>query len=201
MGAFYLLTLALPHLMSVAGYKTFRIPSASMRPGILQNEFILTKKINSIEDLEAGDVIVFSFSQYDALKFQKEEETDCVIELNQRYLVKRIVAQENDIVELEDANIRVNGISISKDSKSSKMETLNNGRSYLVSPIETYQKLMTRISKNHVFVLGDNRGQSADSRCWGEVPFEAIEGRAERVLFSQSETSGVRWSRVGEKVK
>ena len=196
---FYLFVLVLPQLMTFLGYQTYRIPSGSMRPNILVNEYILTKKVNQVEEFEAGDVIVFSFSAQTALDFKDEENSDCRLDLHRRLLVKRIIAMPHDIIEFKGGQIMVNGITISYIG-SATSEGLNNGRRYAIIPQKKYRKLMTRINEGYVFVLGDNRMKSADSRCWGEVPISAIKGRVSRILYSKGE-DGIRWSRVWEKVK
>jgi len=53
-----------------------------------------------------------------------------------------------------------------------------------------------KIQEEHVFVMGDHRDQSSDSRCWGQVPVENIKGRAIFIWFSIGE-KGIRWSRLG----
>jgi signal peptidase I len=49
----------------------------------------------------------------------------------------------------------------------------------------------------YVFVLGDNRDNSADSRAWGGVPLDYVRGRATLVWWSAAERAGSRWERVG----
>jgi signal peptidase I len=48
-----------------------------------------------------------------------------------------------------------------------------------------------------VFVMGDNRQNSSDSRVWGPVPLENIKGKALFIWWSSSDVTGVRWSRLG----
>lgn len=58
------------------------------------------------------------------------------------------------------------------------------------------------VEEGHVFVMGDNRDRSADSRMWGLVPLHNVKGRARRVLLSMDLCDGsrLRLDRVGERI-
>lgn len=57
---------------------------------------------------------------------------------------------------------------------------------------------VVKVEKDHYYMMGDNRDHSNDSRYWGSVPYENIEGTPWIVYFSMDENYEIRWDRVGK---
>jgi len=70
----------------------------------------------------------------------------------------------------------------------------NTGRYHM----ELFEFAPIRVDKDHYFMMGDNRDHSNDSRFWGAVPYENIEGSPWFVYFSVGENWEIRWDRIGK---
>jgi signal peptidase I len=71
---------------------------------------------------------------------------------------------------------------------------INDGR----YPQQLFNFAPTKVEKDNYFMMGDNRDHSNDSRFWGAVPYENIEGTPWFVYFSIDENWEIRWDRVGK---
>jgi signal peptidase I len=58
-----------------------------------------------------------------------------------------------------------------------------------------------KVQPGWVFVMGDNRDNSSDSRAWGGVPINYVKGRAMFVWWSRGQHSGIRWNRMGKPIE
>jgi signal peptidase I len=140
-----------------------------MAPNLIRGDFVLGTKINF--DINNGDVVVFR--KYDE-KF-----------------MKRIIAKENDYIEIYGDKIFINSIPIQeKHIKGRKKinEFFNERMKYKVyyskNLLNENIKLKYKLKKNEYFVLGDNRDNSIDSRKFGIIKRSDIIAKANLVWFS-----------------
>jgi signal peptidase I len=196
--------------------EAFKIPSGSMIPTlqvgdhIFVNKFIYGVRVPftnikfgmHYRTPRRGEVIVFIYP----------------IEPDKDF-IKRIVAIEGDSVEMKDDQVYINGKPIPRrhvdenchymDYKEDEarweedrcekwIETVG-GDSYTTvynrGP-ETHSFGPRTVPKDSVFVMGDNRDNSHDSRYWGFVPFDHIKGKAMVIWWSHGEPEGVRINRL-----
>jgi signal peptidase I len=130
--------------------EAFRVPSESMVPTLeVGDRFLANKFVYRLWEPERGDVIVFRS-----------------VEGGDEDLVKRVVAVAGDEVAVENGVLRVNGVTQSEPYT-------NKG-----FPDDGSFFGPTRVPEGEVFVMGDNRANSRDSRFFGPVPLENIEGEA-----------------------
>jgi len=140
--------LLLPVILLFYFFKPMVISGSSMYPTFHNNDHIVVDKFNGyISTLKRGDVIVF-FSPID----------------ENRLLVKRIIGLPGDVIAIRNGSVLLNGKLL--------REPYTNHRS------ESYETIPAfLIPDDSVFVLGDNRLVSADSREWGAVDKSRIYGK------------------------
>ena len=173
--------------------QAFKIPSGSMKQTlqigdhILVNKFVygvklpfLQKVIIPVKTPRRGDIIVF--------KFPVEPEKD---------FIKRVVGIAGDVVEGRDKKIFVNNkplvekyaVQTDPHVYPKGMQTRDN-----FGPIT--------VPENALFVMGDNRDRSFDSRFWGFVDIKVVSGKAFMIYWSwDKDNFGVRWGRIGQMLK
>lgn len=170
--------------------QAFKIPSGSMKPTlqigdhILVNKFIYGVKVPfvrstliPISEPKRGDIIVFIYPQDRTKDF-----------------IKRVVAIGGDRVEIRNKEIYVNDV-LSEDT-----------HGVYVDPVVMPGAMQPRdnmgpveVPKGAVFVMGDNRDQSYDSRFWGFVDLKDVMGEAFMIYWSwNGDERSVRWDRIGD---
>jgi signal peptidase I len=176
--------------------EAFQMPSASMMPALLVGDHMYVKKGSG--GIARGDVIAF--------KFPQDTRTD---------YVKRVVAIGGDTINVTGTVVSVNGIPLDHVELADECPPLdepgacklvretNAGRSYtiMLTGYPASDHPSTVVPEGHVFVMGDNRDNSYDSRKWGTVDVELITGKAKITWWSKAPGGPVRWSRVGRAIE
>lgn len=168
--------------------QAFKIPSGSMKPTlqigdhILVNKFAYGVKIPYLNTVllpvgspERGDIVVF--------KYPLDPRKD---------FIKRVVGIPGDVVEIRDKVVYVNH------------QRLNHDVGVFTDPHIMPGTLRPRdnlgpvtVPAGHLFVMGDNRDESFDSRFWGFVPLRDVSGKAFIIYWSwDSEGFRIRWGRL-----
>jgi signal peptidase I len=191
-------------------YEPFHIPSGSMKPTLLEGDYIFVSKPSFgysrysfpfglplfsgriLDDVpEAGDVIVFKLPSQPSINY-----------------IKRLVGMPGDTIQVRSSRLFINGELIPQERVEDfieemsdgslkriprYIETLPNGNHYYVlnemenSPLDNTP--IYRVPEGHYFFMGDNRDNSADSRVLNSVGFvhyDYLVGRATGVFFSMA---------------
>ncbi|GAB2745144.1 signal peptidase I [Nocardioides pakistanensis] len=182
-----LLVLALVTSIVVKAFfvQMFFVPSASMRPELIEDDRILVEKISSWDgEVDRGDVVVFKDPGGWLGATPEPTGAQKLLSLVGLYpdgghLVKRVVATGGDRVVCCDADgaITVNG------------EPLEEG-DYLRDGVEPSQKkFQVVVPEDAIWVMGDNRSNSQDSRFHmtdpgqGSVPLENVVGKVWAIVW------------------
>lgn len=191
----------------------FRIPSGSMKPTLLEGDFILVNKFTyglrlpvtgtkfvKMGAPKRGDILVFRFPKDTSIDF-----------------IKRVVGVPGDKISYKDKVLYLNGEPVAQDflGKMTDVDVhgitrqMNHFKEMLPNkPHDIF--VQSGDGKNHeeitvpegkYFVMGDNRDNSEDSRVWGFVPDDLILGKAFFTWLSwDSLAKDIRWSRIGHKI-
>lgn len=173
------------------------IPSASMRPNLLEGDVVFVNRLAydakipltnislaRLGEPQRGDIVTFS-SPRDGTR-----------------LIKRIAALPGDTVEMRGERLLINGQQADYTVLGNGVETVpplgdltalhlterSGAASYRIQVLPQVQAMRdfgpVRIPADRFLMLGDNRDNSGDSRVFGTVPRELLIGRAERILVS-----------------
>jgi signal peptidase I len=140
-----------------------RVDGFSMRPTLDDGEFVLINRMAyQFGSFQHGDIIVFRPPMYPESGFLRR--LLGLPNINDAYedYIKRVIGLPGDTVKIENGAVRINGFSI--------------GESYIAAPPD-YSGEWT-VPAGNLFVLGDNRNNSADSHAWGFLPEKNVLGKA-----------------------
>lgn len=217
-----LIAVVLALLIRAFVVQAFKIPSGSMLETlqigdhILVNKFIYGIKLPFSDSRflvftppKRGDVIVFSFPK----NKEKEECTSIVANISVRFgnawssgnplylfkddckdFIKRVIGVGGDTIEIRNKVVYVNDVPLDEPY------AIHNDPQIDGAPRDNFGPFT--VPRRSLFVMGDNRDQSYDSRYWGVVNMDEVEGKAFIMYWSWdihgSFLDKVRWSRIGK---
>lgn len=176
--------------------QAFKIPSGSMLPTLLIGDHLLVNKfiygirvpftgkvLIPVKDPHQGDVVVF--------RFPKDRSID---------YIKRVIGTPGDMVEIKNKKVYINGEPINDPHANISPATVLSGDA---SPRDNFGPVL--VPAGRIFVMGDNRDNSYDSRFWGFVDQRDILGKAfilywswdiDKPLFSLDRVTSIRFGRL-----
>ena len=151
--------------------QNFRVEGSSMRPTIVEGQYLLVNKLVyfNLNPRDVRSVLAFSSSAKAerVYPFHAPERQDVIIfhfpRDPSREFVKRVIGLPGDTIEIDDGEVFINGTKLDEP--------------YITKRDSGDMKLLT-VGEDAYFVMGDNRRASNDSRDWGTVPTSNIVGRA-----------------------
>ena len=172
--------------------QAFKIPSGSMLPTLQIGDHILVKKFLYGPRLEVP-LTQMSLGQLPGLR--KPVPGDIIVFVwpkdRSKDFIKRVVAVEGQTVEMRAKQLYVDGKAADDPHANYTAGRAGPGDNF--GPVT--------VPADHVFVMGDNRDQSYDSRFWGTVPIADIKGKALIIYWSwDGPDRWVRWERIGRLV-
>ena len=176
--------------------QAFDIPSGSMEPTLVPGDYILVNKfiygvrmpylgtrLIAFKEPRRGDVIVFIYPKDPSKDF-----------------IKRVIGMPGETVQIIGGKIHINGKLIPDpwgyfDSREPPG---------FIEAVENFGPVL--VPSDCLFVMGDNRNNSEDSRFWGALPINNVLGQAFVIYFSWNGKADliwdkIRWSRIGERIR
>jgi signal peptidase I len=209
-------------------WEPFVIPSGSMIPTLLINDHIVVSKFTygvrwpfsqtwaiGPKIPKRGDVVVFRSSENDGI-----------------YMIKRVMGLPGDKIQFtEQGQVLINGEPLRSEAQSlgnqfstidlrsegnqfvSQRETLSEREYWTLLDPSTFRYTLAEhvVPEGRIFLMGDNRDHSRDSRFWGDLPIENLRGRAQFVWLSCEKTlskvqficdpRSIRWHRFFHRIE
>ncbi len=137
-------------LIVTFGFQVARVEGMSMAPTLEdQDRLIVNKLIYRLQAPRRGDIVMLYYPVNPDKSF-----------------VKRVIAEEGDMVRIVDGRVYVNDVPLKDD--------------YVPSEFRSHDDWGPQvIREGYYFVMGDHRNNSSDSRHWGEVPKKYIIGKVQ----------------------
>jgi signal peptidase I len=153
------------------GYEPFRIPSKGMSPTVEEGDFVLADSWRyRHHEPVIGEIVIVERPETRGVKY-----------------IKRVVAVGGDSVEMRDGVIYRNGQAIEEPYIHAPLPYSGSPRNFPPSTL----------APGEIYVLGDYRDNSMDSRQWGPFRTSSLRGRVQYVWLSIDQNNRIRWQRLG----
>ncbi len=173
--------------------QAFQIPTGSMEPTLLVGDFLLVNKfmyydpvfkfegtILPRKDIERKDIVVFKYPQ----------------DLTKDF-VKRVIALPGEKLEIRNKQVLINDKPIEEPYKvHSDTQVYTKNEYYRYDDLIRDNFGPVVVPPDHLFVMGDNRDNSMDSRYWGFLPRSYIKGKPWLIYFSYKAEKDA-WQKTG----
>jgi signal peptidase I len=175
----FIVAVALSLALAVQAYavKPYRIPSASMEPTLKVGERVLVNRFSHRlgAQPQVGDIVVFhppAGADESPARCGAAVASNAVCPAptqrrSEQTFIKRVVAVGGETVAVDDGRVTRNG----RREAEPYVAACGGGAGCEL-------RLPARVPRGHVFLMGDNRGNSTDSRFWGPVPVSWVIGEA-----------------------
>ena len=175
--------IALSLLVRANVAQAFYIPSGSMEPQLEVGDRVLVSRTSyHLHDVHRGDIVVFphpAAAPDDAPLVERAVrdllEALAIREPGEDELIKRVIALPGETVSAQDGHVVIDGRRLVEP--------------YLSDAVATAEFGPVTVPDGHVFVMGDNRTNSSDSRVIGTIPIDSIVGRAVARIWPPDRTA------------
>ena len=146
----------------------FYISGPSMESTMFQDNRVLVNKLSyRFHDIHRGDVVVFDRVTTDGVAVQHDD------------LIKRVIGLAGDTISISKCVVSVNGKAISEPY----LNDYDLAQTNLDDRCRIPEMANTTVESGHLFVMGDNRPQSFDSRMFGTIDEKLVVGRAFVIIW------------------
>ena len=146
----------------------FYISGPSMESTMFQNNRVLVNKLSyRLHDIHRGDVVVFDRVTTDGVEVQHDD------------LIKRVIGVAGDSVSIAGCVVSVNGSEIEEPY----LNDYDLAQQNLEDRCRVPEMASAIVEPGHLFVMGDNRPQSFDSRMFGTIEEDLVVGRAFVIIW------------------
>jgi signal peptidase I len=180
-----LIALVLAVLIKTFLFQAFYIPSGSMEATLQINDRVLVSKLSfRFGEIDRRDVVVFDApdgSQRDGENLVQSALRNVAESIGlstpRTEFIKRVIALPGETVEIRANRVLIDGVAIDEP--------------YLPAGVQMRDMDPVTVPGGHVWVMGDNRNVSDDSRSFGPIPIDTIVGRAVAIIWPPSRWGGL----------